>query len=189
MTVDMGVMIEGLWWITVIKGFVPLLRMICRWKPLLLQHEAVTLKLPSHHPIRYLVCHSAKSSCSNLHLLAAKSHPFSLKSTVLIGLLTIVQKIRLDGVYYKRIPEPAGTYRNPMTNCIQIAGTYKKQCLKCLWGTIRQTIQCTHLLFIFFFLSLCSSDWLHFFRSPLLPVSLSMRTQYNHFSSGFIWWL
>ena len=81
MTVDMGVMIEGV--AAVVNQSHKRIRSTDD-----MQMKTTAVLAEQRTPIRYLVCHSAKSSCSNLHLLAAKSHPFSLKSTVLIGLIS-----------------------------------------------------------------------------------------------------
>ena len=83
MTVDMGVMIEGVAAAVVNQSH----KRIRSTDDMQMKTTAVLAE--QRTPIRYLVCHSAKSSCSNLHLLAAKSHPFSLKSTVLIGLISV----------------------------------------------------------------------------------------------------
>ena len=83
MTVDMGVMIEGVATAVVNQSH----KRIRSTDDMQMKTTAVLAE--QRTPIRYLVCHSAKSSCSNLHLLAAKSHPFSLKSTVLIGLISV----------------------------------------------------------------------------------------------------
>ena len=102
MTVDMGVMIEGVATAVVNQSH----KRIRSTDDMQMKTTAVLAE--QRTPIRYLVCHSAKSSCSNLHLLAAKSHPFSLKSTVLIAIRVIVRMflkifLPLDTAYVKKL--------------------------------------------------------------------------------------
>ena len=96
MTVDMGVMIEGVATAVVNQSH----KRIRSTDDMQMKTTAVLAE--QRTPIRYLVCHSAKSSCSNLHLLAAKSHPFSLKSTVLIAIMLLSELLlrKCQNCYY-----------------------------------------------------------------------------------------